>query len=332
MMPGTVKTYMFHVPPDSPVKYGPPSFRPTIRVEGKYVAFSSSADSARAALEAVRKKGWKPSSEVEQALAHLPSPLSLLMLSDPRETLPTVLASLPGTLQGQINTMIALSAPGAAGNQPAGGQRPGGHGGRWGARGIPGGMSQMMARRGMRGGGAGAGRAAAGGGPPAGRRRDMAAAGSRARTYGLPRPGTGAGRLGLGRRLDDRAQGRPPKLPKAEDLKALLFPATLAIATDDQSVRIVTREAFPSWVGSNGGMGSSSVALASVLAMVRGSLGIKHHGRRGAARGREHRAPARPVHRGRHSPPRADSSSRTRRPAMKGRGGRRGVRPGAEPD
>ena len=47
MMPGTVKTYMFHVPPDSPVKYGPPSFRPTIRVDGKYVAFSSSAFSHR---------------------------------------------------------------------------------------------------------------------------------------------------------------------------------------------------------------------------------------------------------------------------------------------
>ena len=121
MMPGTVKTYMFHVPPDSPIKYGPPSFRPTIRVEGKYVAFSSSADSARAGLEAIRKKGWKPSGEVEQALAHLPSPLSLLMLSDPRETMPTVLASLPGTLQAQINTMIALSAPGAGGNQPGGG-------------------------------------------------------------------------------------------------------------------------------------------------------------------------------------------------------------------
>ena len=124
MMPGAVKTYMFHVPPDSPIKYGPPSFRPTIRIEGKHVAFSSSADSARAGLEAIRKKGWKPSAEVEQALAHLPSPISLLMLSDPRETMPTVLASLPGTLQAQINTMIALSAPGAGGNQPGGGSSP----------------------------------------------------------------------------------------------------------------------------------------------------------------------------------------------------------------
>ena len=76
-----------HVPrtPRLARQVGPPAFRPTIRVEGKYVAFSTSADSARAGLEAIRKKGWKPSAEVEQALAHLPSPLSLLMLSDPRK-------------------------------------------------------------------------------------------------------------------------------------------------------------------------------------------------------------------------------------------------------
>ena len=118
-MPGTVKTYMFHVPTDSPIKFGPPSFRPTIRIEGKYVAFSTAADSARGALEAAKKKDWKPSAEVEQALAHLPAGLVLLMLSDPRETVPALLASLPGTLQAQINTMIALAKqrPGAGGEQ-----------------------------------------------------------------------------------------------------------------------------------------------------------------------------------------------------------------------
>jgi hypothetical protein len=45
----------------------------------------------------------------------------------------------------------------------------------------------------------------------------------------------------------------PAKLPKAEELKALMFPATWAVAVDDQSVRLVGREAFPSVMGSVGG-------------------------------------------------------------------------------
>jgi hypothetical protein len=34
-------------------------------------------------------------------------------------------------------------------------------------------------------------------------------------------------------------------LPKAEELKALMFPETLAVVVDDASIRLVSRESFP---------------------------------------------------------------------------------------
>src|SRR5208283_5051252 len=52
----------------------------------------------------------------------------------------------------------------------------------------------------------------------------------------------------------------PAKLPKAEELKALMFPATLAVVVDDTSIRLVSRESFPDVV-SGLGMGAIGVAL-----------------------------------------------------------------------
>jgi hypothetical protein len=52
----------------------------------------------------------------------------------------------------------------------------------------------------------------------------------------------------------------PAKLPKAEELKALMFPGTLAVVVDDQSVRFVSRESFPNLV-SGVGMGAIGGAL-----------------------------------------------------------------------
>ena len=54
----------------------------------------------------------------------------------------------------------------------------------------------------------------------------------------------------------------PSKLPKAEELKALMFPGTLAVAVDDQAIRIVSREAFPNIVG---GIGGGAVGTALLL-------------------------------------------------------------------
>ncbi len=115
LMPGTVKTYMLFVPTESPLKLGPPGVHPTLRIEGKYLAVSSTSEAARVALETIKKKGWKPSAEIEQAVSHIPSNPIFVAVGDPRETVPSLLASLPGTLQTQINTIIAMSAAGPGG-------------------------------------------------------------------------------------------------------------------------------------------------------------------------------------------------------------------------
>ena len=37
----------------------------------------------------------------------------------------------------------------------------------------------------------------------------------------------------------------PAHLPKADELRNLMFPATTTVTVDDDSIRIVTRTAFP---------------------------------------------------------------------------------------
>jgi hypothetical protein len=51
----------------------------------------------------------------------------------------------------------------------------------------------------------------------------------------------------------------PAKLPKADELRNLMFPSSLAIATDDQEVRIITRAAFPNVLSPTSALG---IALA----------------------------------------------------------------------
>jgi hypothetical protein len=54
----------------------------------------------------------------------------------------------------------------------------------------------------------------------------------------------------------------PAKMPKADALKAFLFPGYMALSADDREIRLVTREAFPD-VGSGGP--SNSAAASAVL-------------------------------------------------------------------
>ncbi len=254
LMPGNVKIYMLSVPTDSPLKILPPGVRPTIRMEGNHIAFSSTSEAARAALDTVNKKGWKPGPDVAQALSHLPPGPIFLAVGDPRETVPSLLASLPGTLQAQINSAIARSAGGSPGTRPRGmgpgqpGAGPGfGPGRSAPGSGGPGGPmgSMSFSRPGMSGRPGFPGWSGAPGwsGPP-----------------GAPAPNTSAAEGGS---QDAMIQLKvdPAKLPKAEQLKALMFPATMAVVVDDTSIRLVSRESFPNVV-SGLGMGA---AFASVF-------------------------------------------------------------------
>ena len=119
------KSYFFSVPPELSSQY-PASFRPTIQVGPKHAVFAVSVDVARAVLES--KEMWTPPKELSVAFQGLSSRLRVLNVSDPRETLPAILASFPAKLQSAINTAILTQskgvAPPTAGPPPSGGQPP----------------------------------------------------------------------------------------------------------------------------------------------------------------------------------------------------------------
>ena len=103
----------------------------------------------------------------------------------------------------------------------------------------------------------------------------------------------------------------PAKLPKSEDLKAHMFPSTLAVAADDQAVRIVTREAFPDIVNLAGG-GAATGAVSSVRCWGRRGLASRR-----CSPPRLHR----PAGAARSAGPGPGGPAGLRRPASSNRGG-----------
>lgn len=327
LMPGSAssKSYRLTVPSDSALKLGGPGVHPTIRIEDKYVAFSSSSDAARLAIDMLKKKEWKPPADIEKAVSRVPDGAALLAVVDSRETTPGLLASLPGTLQAQINSAIAMADAKAAGGQAGAGPGMGRGPGGMPVPPGPGGMS--MAR-----GGPPAGRMAALGGPgassgssgpPPGYAKMMAGPGGG--SSGMQPPGGpgGAGSPGGGM-IELKVD--PSKLPKAEELKALMFPATLAVLVDDQAIKIVSREAFPTFVIGLGGGPAASALLAPAIQAVRAktapAAGAEAPGAAASAPGQPRVGPG--------GPPGASSGGMApgRPPAPGGRGAPRGPRRG----
>jgi hypothetical protein len=249
LMPGQIKTYKLVVPSDSSWKIVPPGVRPTIQIEDKYVVFASTSDAAKGALETVRKKGWKPSADVENALARLPDRPMLVALVDSRESDSSLLASLPGTLQARINTLITMSAanagnPGSAPGAITSASLPASSGPSGGPAGNP---RMRRNRTSIRGEGG------VGGGLPNG---TPGFAGFSDAPGGAGSSSAGSQQNWIQLKVD------PTHLPKAEDLKALMFPGTWAVVADEQSIRLVTRESFPNLYGS---MSMGAVALSLAL-------------------------------------------------------------------
>ena len=258
--PETEVSYVLITPHDSPIRFGPAGFRPTLRLDGKIVAFSLAQDSAAAATAALKVKNWKPSAQIEKACEHVPAKLVLLIVNDVAETIPTFLASLPGTLQTAINTSIAMAGNQGGGQPAAGGSanQPGaamamagrGMGDPRGMMGDPRGM--MGDPRGGRGGGPrGAGREGAGGpgpgGPAVGASGAFGAGGPRGAGGGFPGgPPRGPGNRS-GSPVDPMVQFQidPDKLPKADDLKTHLFASTLSVTNSEQEIKFLSRGAFP---------------------------------------------------------------------------------------
>ncbi len=233
--PGKAKVYTLLTPSGSPLHLGPTSFRPTIALEGQHVVFAVSAEAARNAMTAVHKADWKPSEELAKVCESVPDNLVLLGVNDVTDTLPPLLASLPGTLQTMINTSVALAkAKGGAVAGDAAATPPPGTTSR-GSGGPMAGGPGANRRGGMAAPGAGASKApnsGRGGGPP-----NVTIAGG----GGNPNPSGSAasGDAAIVFNIDAE------KLPKASDLKSYLFPSTFAISVTDQDIRIISRQAFP---------------------------------------------------------------------------------------
>ena len=159
--------YILRTPSDSPLKLGPPNFRPVIKLDGHFLVFSVDSESANAALKVAKQKGWKPSEDLQKASEHLPPKMVVLGVTDPRDVMPAFLASLPGTLQTIINSLITMARSQAANAQQGGMNGPGpgapGPGGPGGMQGRMGG--RMMMGRGGPGGAGGQGPGGFGGAP-----------------------------------------------------------------------------------------------------------------------------------------------------------------------
>ena len=251
--PGKVNSYQLITPSESTLRLGPSGFRPTIHLEDKYLAFSLAADSARAAITAVKGQNWAPSANIQKATERVPSKLMLLMVSDVAESLPSLLANLPGTLQTTINTSIALSRNPASADQ-AGTNGPGGMAAGAGGQRGPGRGRFQAAGLGGRGG-AGAVASEGGSRPP----------------QGYPgAPGvSGNSTTGPSDAAMIQFKIDADKLPKADDLKTYLFASTLSVTVSDQDIRFVSRGAFPS-LGSPASLVSTAFLVPALRAATAG--------------------------------------------------------------
>jgi hypothetical protein len=192
--------------------------------------------------------------------------LKVLDISDPRETLPTILATLPGSLQKSINTVIALRSGAAMpGGGPPGGA-PGnptipGYGGPTGAGGSGGSgdssRPNVPMAPGIPGGSGSGGNLA-----PAGQQGQLSMRGAPGA------PGAPGGANPAGGPTTFSFQIDASKVPSAESIKSLLFPSIFTIEVKDDEITITTREAFPSLPDP-----SKAGALSTVLPAMMGAGG-----------------------------------------------------------
>ena len=198
------------------------NLRLTVAAGKHSLVIATQPEAAKEALAAEAKPSDKGlSDEVARAIEGLPEGPTMLAVSDPRETLPEGLAKLPET----INALLAMSAmPGAPNGGPpppappaSGGKRP---------QATPGGGG---GDRGREGGG--------GDGPPT----------MIGNANLLQTPPTGPVTIRIA----------PAQIPSADAIRPLLFPAASALAVDDQSIRFVSRYAFPDIAGMLTGVAAS---------------------------------------------------------------------------
>lgn len=248
LMPGGKdKVYALNIPSAISRRF-PAGFRPTIRLSGKHLFVAVAPDVARQAEE-VKADEWSPSGDLAPAYDQLPKNLTVLRVSDPRSTLPALLAAFPGQFQFGLNSAYAaglarLNPPKPDQNQAGQpGVAPGGNAAYPGSNAAyPGAISSGSALD--------SASPQPGAIPPAGYPGSGGSGGS-----GSGGPSTPSDTL-VTFRID------PAKMPKADDIRARLFPGSLSVTTDDQMVRIVSRHAFPNMVAASALLGIPMVQSA----------------------------------------------------------------------
>jgi len=121
LTPGESKGYVLSVPQEMASTI-PATVRPTIRIGPKHLIIAISPEVARFASEA--KAGWTPAKEMAKAADGLSTNLKLLIVTDPRNTLPELLAALPGKIQqlagaASLARMLQPGQGGAPAQPPA---------------------------------------------------------------------------------------------------------------------------------------------------------------------------------------------------------------------
>ncbi len=207
------KTWMLHLPPNLSALT---NLKLTISYGKKYLVIGTQPDAAREAM-AVESKGAKPlGADLAKVVAAMPSSPWLIVVEDPRDSLPEGLAQLPADLQALLSTPkpppVAGSPPGEA--PPPRGDRGRGEGGPKFSVGAV--------------GGAGPRNAGGEGNPPA--------------APGAAPSATGAALSPI--------QIDPSKIPSPDAIRKLLFPAAMTVSTDAQGLHVVSRVAFPDFVAS----------------------------------------------------------------------------------
>ena len=229
----------------------------TVTLGKNHLVIASTPEAAQLAVAVESRGGWVPGRDFKALAEQLPKRMAVLVVTDPRESVPSLVAEIPALVQ-------LLNNPSSADN-------------RGGAPGFPGGRDRMA---GMRPGGYPPGMAPPGSSPSLtpmpvigpsmtpppgvgpGPITSPHAPGSQGRAGGsrAGRPGPEpTSKPGGGEPADEEPpkpaavrvpiQVDPVTLPRAEDLRKRLFPGTIALTVDPREIRVVARASVPTLPG-----------------------------------------------------------------------------------
>lgn len=267
----------------------------TVALGKKHLVIGTAADLAREtlALEDKTEGRWVPAGDLAQTFTRLPQGLTMLQVSDNSATLPESLANLPTTIAG-LSTMMAAAASGRTPPGLPGMPMPGAPGMPAPPPAAPGGGSGLAVDGGAASFGSSGASSSSGDSALAPAPGDPIDQGSGApidQGSGAPgAPGAGGGGGG------DAVAGPiaftldPALAPKAEEIRALLFPGSAALSVNGAEIRYETRTAFPNIVSGSSGM--SAALLMPAIQAARDAARRTQQQQQGA--GAEGAAPASP--------------------------------------